>query len=101
VVDVDLIEPSRLRHRNITILRFTVIMERFDIDRRLDGLAFAIALQRDRADFMEMSGLRLTRIQAQRLWSLDADICSAVLSRLVDVRFLSRSRSNTFSRARA
>ena len=63
-----------------------------------DSIAFEIALQRARADFLEMPGLRLTPVQAQRLWLLDADVCRAVLQQLVDVRFLTRCDSNTFIR---
>lgn len=39
-------------------------------------------------EFREMPGLRLTRWQAARLWSLDAAECEVVLKRLVAVRVL-------------
>jgi hypothetical protein len=64
-----------------------------------DYIAFEIALHRARADFMEMPGLRLTPFQAQRLWTLEADLCRAVLQQLVESRFLTQSGSNTFIRA--
>jgi hypothetical protein len=66
---------------------------------RLDGLVFYAAVQRARADFLEMPGLRLTAFQAQRLWTLEPDVCRAVLDQLVDTRFLTRSAGNTFIRA--
>ena len=47
-----------------------------------------LAVQRARAEFLEMPGLRLTPAQARRLWSLDATACDAVLSELLAVRFL-------------
>ena len=62
-------------------------------------MPFETALQRVRADFLEMPGLRLTEAQARRLWALDADVCSAVLAELVASRFLTRSRNDSFVRA--
>jgi hypothetical protein len=56
-------------------------------------------LKRVRAEFLEMPGLRLTRAQARRLWALDAALCDAVLSALVDARFLVESRNASFMRA--
>jgi len=52
-----------------------------------------------RAEFLEMPGLRLTRTQAQRLWNLDAKACDAVLSALVNVRFLRRTDNGAYVRA--
>ena len=48
-------------------------------------------LQRVRAEFLEMPGLRLTRAQARRLWALDELLCDAILTALVDARFLVHS----------
>ena len=59
---------------------------------------FAEALRRTQAEFREMPGLKLTEAQAARLLSFDSALCSAVLSTLVDRRFLTRSR-DTFQRA--
>ncbi|HYS25077.1 MAG TPA: hypothetical protein VEP46_05725 [Vicinamibacterales bacterium] len=56
-------------------------------------------LRRVRAEYLEMPGLRLTRAQARRLWALDAALCDAVLSALVDARFLVESRNASFTRA--
>ena len=67
----------------------------------LPGLSaelFAEALRRTQAEFREMPGLKLTEAQAARLLSFDSALCSAVLSTLVDRRFLMRTR-NTFHRA--
>lgn len=61
--------------------------------------AFAYALQRAHAEFMEMPGLQLTEAQASRLWSFDSALCSAVLTALVESRFLVRTRNASFSRA--
>jgi len=56
-------------------------------------------LRRVQAEFLEMPGLRVTRAQARRLWALDAALCDAVLSALVDARFLVESRNESFMRA--
>lgn len=58
----------------------------------------ADAVQRARAEFLEMPGLRLTLAQAARLWAVDAALCDEVLASLVDTRFLIRS-GNAFVRA--
>ena len=60
---------------------------------------FAAALRRARAEFLEMPGLRLTLVQAQRLWAFDRALCDAVLAALVQTRFLVQSRNASFIRA--
>ena len=60
--------------------------------------AFAIALRRAQADFMEMPGLQLTEKQAARLWCFDSALCSRVLQTLVESRFLTRTRNASFAR---
>ena len=47
-------------------------------------------LQRVRAEYREMPGLRLTQRQAQRLWDLDSSTCEAVLEILESTGFLRR-----------
>ena len=61
--------------------------------------AFATALRRAQAEFLEMPGLQLTEAQAARLWSFDSSLCSAVLTTLVESRFLVRTRNASFTRA--
>jgi hypothetical protein len=55
-------------------------------------------LQRVRGEFLEMPGLSLTVLQARRLWGLDAPSCDALLSALVDAKFLFRTRDGAFMR---
>ena len=55
-------------------------------------------LRRVKGEFLEMPGLRLTEAQARRLWGLDRDSCSALLSALVDANFLFRTRDGAFMR---
>ena len=62
---------------------------------------FEIALQRAKADFLEMPGLRLTAAQACRLWTLDSRVCEAVLTELVGSQFLARVHNGSFVRADA
>ena len=53
-----------------------------------------IAMLRARieTEFRELPGLRLTRWQAARLWSLDAAECDVVLKHLVAARVLRETR---------
>lgn len=55
-------------------------------------------LQRIQGEFVEMPGLRLTVAQAQRLWGLDREVCSALLGALVDARFLCQTRDGAYIR---
>lgn len=61
----------------------------------------ALMMWRIRGEFLEMPGLRLTSEQAARLWHVDAATCTAVLSRLVADRFLTRTRSGAYVRSDA
>jgi hypothetical protein len=56
------------------------------------------ALRRVQIEFLEMPGLRLTAPQARRLWNLDPTMCEALLSALVDAKFLLRTREGSFMR---
>jgi hypothetical protein len=56
-------------------------------------------LQRVQGEFLEMPGLRLSEPQARRLWGLDAEQCAALLSTLVEAKFLFRTRDGAFMRA--
>jgi hypothetical protein len=55
-------------------------------------------LHRIQGEFLEMPGLRLTLLQAQRLWRLDETSCNAALRALVDARFLARTHDGAFVR---
>jgi hypothetical protein len=58
-------------------------------------------LQLIRAEYLEFPGLHLTKPQAERLWSLDAVTCEALLATLVDTRFLRRTPADAYVRADA
>jgi hypothetical protein len=53
-------------------------------------------MRRIRAEFLEMPGLSLTITQAQRLWSVEPRTCEAVLTSLIDSRFLRRTDRGLF-----
>jgi len=63
----------------------------FDDQQSNEGL-----VRRIRAEFLEMPGLCLTIEQAQRLWSLEPRKCEAVLTSLIDSRFLRRTDRGLF-----
>ncbi|HEY7189843.1 MAG TPA: hypothetical protein VH436_24975 [Vicinamibacterales bacterium] len=71
------------------------------VDHNHSNLAeeFADALRRAQAEFLEMPGLTLTVAQASKLWCFDSELCTEVLSTLVERRFLVRTRHETFARA--
>lgn len=55
-------------------------------------------VRRVRNEFEEMPGLRLTFGQARLLFDLDADCCERVLSALLQMGFLIRTKNEQFGR---
>jgi len=55
-------------------------------------------IERLRAEFMEMPGLRLTSKQVQRLCGVEPRVCDVVLSALVDEEFLCAKSDGTYAR---
>ena len=53
---------------------------------------------RVRGEYREMPGLSLTVPQAQRLWGLDDSTCQTLFERLLETRFLRRTRYGRFVR---
>lgn len=58
----------------------------------------ATLLDRLRGEYLEMPGLRLTLVQARRLWGIDAQSCRAMLDRLVAERFLCVKADGSYAR---
>jgi hypothetical protein len=56
-------------------------------------------LNRVRAEFTEMPGLRLRVEQAQRLWNLDQTSCELLLRSLVEAKFLSCGPDEAYGRS--
>ena len=50
-------------------------------------------------EFVEMPGLRLTRAQAQRLWSVDESTCTQLLDSLEHARLLVRGVDGRYGRS--
>jgi hypothetical protein len=55
-------------------------------------------LNRLRAEFLEMPGLRLKAEQVQRLCGIERTICHLVLESLVDARFLCVKSDGAYTR---
>jgi hypothetical protein len=55
-------------------------------------------LRRIKAEYIEMPGLRLTAMQAGRLWGIDGPACLDLLEHLIAERFLQRRPDGTYSR---
>ena len=53
--------------------------------------------RRIRGEFREMPGLRISRPQAMRLWSVDPAACGRVLDRLIDAGFLRRDQYGRYA----
>ena len=77
----------------------------FECERLRDGHAIVgDAHPRDwiqviRAEYLELPGLSLTALQAQRLWSLDAETCQLVLNTMVGEKFLRCTADAQYVRA--
>lgn len=69
------------------------------ISRTIPGGAVAEAVRLVRSEYLESPGLRLTRSQMQRLWTLDDALCEAVLQVLVGRQFLRRTADGGYMRA--
>lgn len=44
-----------------------------------------------RSEYLQLPGLSLTKVQAQRLWGLDAPTCERLFEALVGERFLRKT----------
>ena len=66
----------------------------------MGGVAMTIesTLERLRAEYLEMPGLRLSVAQIERLCGVDRIVCQAVLDALVDARILRVNPDGTYAR---
>jgi hypothetical protein len=55
-------------------------------------------LRRVRGEYLEMPGLKLTCLQAQRLWAMDEQTCVEILTSLTEARFLQQQHDGTYAR---
>ena len=65
---------------------------------RIENVVQRGILERIQGEFIEMPGLRLTPVQAQRLWGLDRGTCEKLLDALVRNQFLLQTRDGSFMR---
>ena len=62
----------------------------------LDHPGVARWLELIQAEYREMPGLSLKKVQMQRLWGLDASVCEALVDALVSARVLRRTLSGNY-----
>jgi hypothetical protein len=55
-------------------------------------------IQRIRAEYLEMPGLRLTREQVERLCGVEHAVCQVVLDALVEAKFLCVKANGAYAR---
>jgi len=53
-------------------------------------------MRRIQSEFSEMPGLHLTKVQAQRLWSLDSQLCDTLLDGLVAAQVLEKTTRDAY-----
>jgi hypothetical protein len=66
------------------------------VDDRRDRLSRTRLRERIKAEFTEMPGLRLTREQAGRLWSMPCEMCERILAELEREGFVQRLSDGSF-----
>jgi len=88
--------PANIRRGETTML--TERLQRHLTPTRLTTTISEL-IARVQAEYHEMPGLKLTEVQAQRLWGLDRASCDALLRALVDSKFLFRTRDGAFVRS--
>ncbi len=94
--------PSASRPRNLLARLSDSDLKRL-ADRRFGALeleqsAMHQTIDRVRAEFLEMPGLRLTVAQVGRLFGVKSDVCKGVLDALVDAKFLRARPDGTYTR---
>lgn len=77
----------------------SVSIESVTIEDVFRRISISEAFRRVRADYLEMPGLKLTGMQAQRLWDMDHATCNVVLNALVSESFLIRTRDGAYMRS--
>ena len=61
-----------------------------------DEKVIRVWMRRIQSEFFEMPGLHLTKLQAQRLWSLDSQLCGQLLDALVSARILEKTPRDAY-----
>ena len=68
------------------------------METKLPGISREQLLRRVRGEYLEMPGLRLSCLQAQRLWAMDEHTCAEILNSLTEARFLHQQPDGTYAR---
>ena len=68
------------------------------METKLPSISREQLLRRVRGEYLEMPGLKLSCLQAQRLWAMDEQTCAEILSSLTEARFLQQQPDGTYSR---
>jgi hypothetical protein len=68
------------------------------METKLPSISREQLLRRVRGEYLEMPGLKLTCLQAQRLWAMDEQTCAEILNSLTEARFLQRQYDGTYAR---
>ena len=63
-----------------------------------DTTTLGVHIRRIYSEYLEMPGLRLTFAQAQRLWGLDAEVCTHAMRALVEGGFLRKTDGGQYVR---
>jgi sulfite reductase beta subunit-like hemoprotein len=75
-------------------------IEPFHTETSLDPMVVPL-VRRIRSEFLEMPGLRLTPVQASRLWDVDRQTSEAILDVLAAIGFLFKNRNGAYGRTTA
>lgn len=86
-VSLDMMSRTGCRQNNSSDLRPTH-----------DAMANSLLLERLRAEFLEMPGLRLTPEQVQRLCGIEPRECQSLLDALVNAKFLCATSKGHYTR---
>ena len=62
----------------------------------IDEKVMRMWMRRIQSEFFEMPGLRLTKTQARRLWSLDSQLCDTLLDALVSAHVLEKTTHDAY-----
>ena len=68
------------------------------METKLPRMSRAQLLRRVRGADLERPGLKLSCLQAQRLWAMDEQTCAEILNSLTEARFLLRQPDGTYAR---
>jgi len=53
-------------------------------------------MRRIKSEFFEMPGHRLTKVEAQRLWAIDSQLCDTLLDALVSAHVLEKTSHDVY-----